>query len=576
VDLQEKLYKKFIGWRSKRRLEQDASIAVQLSELKPRLSLIARALTGAPIEITGAIREGGWKGNRFYLPERMSLFADLKLNFNYYLFRVFFLSKQRELRLNWFDKSDHSIHESRSIADRKAPLIIQELQAEFSQFEMLHSSLVDQLEDSSWLYGKYMSDDLLWTPEHLENISKHAQANQNNEITTEIDSKPVEEMISIQVDKKAQEDFTLQHNFEKIETAEEFDDIWRDFDGDDTLEDDMQALDDLNLKHTVRVDDVVHSVYKADFGGQLTVAESKALKEDGFHYTYPEWNTNNRSYRESFCKVFPLLYKSVKSTYANECIRKNQRSIRTLKKNLAQFFNATSQVKRVLQGDEFDLDEVTDMYTDIHAKVTPHERIYISKRKKKKDLSMLFLIDLSLSGDSYVAGQKVIDIEKQAVLILGEVFSEFDIEFQVDGFFSKTRNFCSYVTLKHFRDRWQTGKVNIGAIAPQGFTRIGPAIRHAGYLLSKRESKRKWVILLSDGKPNDYDRYEGNYGLEDIKHALKELRQNQVESYAIAIEESAKYYLPQMFGVNHYSIMSDPDKLPESVMKLYSKIALSR
>lgn len=576
MDLQEKLYKRFIGWRSKRKLEQDASIAVELKELKARLSLIAKALTGDPIEITGAIREGGWKGNKFYLPERVSLYPELKLNFNFYLYRIFFLSKQRELRLNWFDRADHSIDESRAISLKNAPLIIKELQEEFSQFGSLHDTLESASDDSSWLYGKYMKDDLLWTPEQLENIAKETQASQNNEITTELDSKPVEEMISIQVDKKAQEDFTLQHNFDKIETAEEFDDIWRDFDGDDNLKDDMQALDELNLKHTVRVDDVVHSVYRADFGGQLTVAESKALKEHGFHYSYPEWNTRKRSYRTDYCKVFPLLFKSVKSTYSDNCIRKNQRSIRTLKKNLAQFFNATSQVKRELQGDEFDLDEVIDMYTDIHAKVTPHERIYISKRKKKKDLSMLFLIDLSLSGDSYVAGQKVIDIEKQAVLILGEVFSEFEIEFQVDGFFSKTRNFCSYVTLKHFRDRWETGKVNIGAIAPQGFTRIGPAIRHAGHVLSKRESKRKWVILLSDGKPNDYDRYEGNYGLEDIKHALKELRQNQVESYAIAIEESAKYYLPQMFGVNHYSIMSDPDKLPESVMKLYSKIALSR
>ena len=152
---------------------------------------------------------------------------------------------------------------------------------------------------------------------------------------------------------------------------------------------------------------MVHSVYKADFGGQLTVAESKALKENGFHYTYPEWNNRSASFRDDFCKVFPLLFKSTKHTYADSCIRENRRSILKLKKKLAHFFNASAQVKRVSQGDQFDLDAVTDMYADIHAHVSPDDRVYISKRKRKKDLAMLFLIDLSLSGDSYVAGQKV-------------------------------------------------------------------------------------------------------------------------------------------------------------------------
>ena len=130
--------------------------------------------------------------------------------------------------------------------------------------------------------------------------------------------------------------------------------------------------------------------------------------------------------------------------------------------------------------------------------------------------------------------------------------------------------------MKHFNDSWKSGRTNVGAISPQGFTRIGPAIRHAGYLLSKRESKKKWAILMSDGKPNDYDRYEGNYGVQDIKKAIKELNTGDIECYAIAIEEKAKYYLPQMFGVNHYNILSDPEQLPLSVMKLYHRISESR
>ena len=97
-------------------------------------------------------------------------------------------------------------------------------------------------------------------------------------------------------------------------------------------------------------------------------------------------------------------------------------------------------------------------------------------------------------------------------------------------------------------------------------------MRHSGALLEKRESKNKWVIFLSDGKPNDYDKYEGKYGINDVKQALKELKKNQINTYALAIEAQAKYYLPLMFGQNHYQILTHPDDLLKSMVKLYEKI----
>jgi len=56
------------------------------------------------------------------------------------------------------------------------------------------------------------------------------------------------------------------------------------------------------------------------------------------------------------------------------------------------------------------------------------------------------------------------------------------------------------------------------------------------------------MILISDGKPNDYDKYEGKYGVNDVKQALRELNERNINTYALAIEASAKFYLPQMFG----------------------------
>lgn len=117
-----------------------------------------------------------------------------------------------------------------------------------------------------------------------------------------------------------------------------------------------------------------------------------------------------------------------------------------------------------------------------------------------------------------------------------------------------------------------TQQTRIGTAEPNGYTRIGPALRHAGARLDQTEAKNKWIILLSDGKPNDYDRYEGQHGIQDIKQALRELNQRKINSYALAIEAQAKYYLPQMFGQNHYQILTSPEELVQSLVKLYKRI----
>jgi nitric oxide reductase NorD protein len=198
--------------------------------------------------------------------------------------------------------------------------------------------------------------------------------------------------------------------------------------------------------------------------------------------------------------------------------------------------------------------------------------VYLSNRKKDKDVSILLLLDISLSSDSYAAGNRVIDVEKEVSILFGEILHEFNIDFSIDSFYSKTRNFSSYETIKEFDENWDTAKYKVGAIEPSGYTRIGAALRHAGARLEQRESKNKWIILISDGKPNDYDKYEGRYGINDTQQALRELNQKNINSYALAIEAQAKYYLPQMFGQNHYQILTNPVELLTALVKLYEKI----
>ena len=582
-ELDEILYKKVIKYFKNKRLNDTEMLSrqVTLSEIKPRLTLLARALCGVPIEIFPAEREGGYKNLNFFLPINCSLFPTKEENRKFYFFRTAYLSVQKQLNLNWTSLEDLQ-QLSLEKAQETAPIVLEKLFQEYPSLEEWYYEAVPKLPleknketaDFSWLYGKWMKN----SPEVdasdvLQNFDDVATKIQNSVVAeTTLHANAVEEIQSLAIDKKQQEDYVLMHSFEKIETAEEFNGNWRDFDGKDDLKDHEDALEEMNMRFTVRVDDMVHSVYQADFIENTSIAESAEVDEKGFHLKYDEWDFKKRNYLPGFCKVYPKSQIKTHPSYYKNTMAKYKTTLNGLRKMLTSVNNKMQQQRRQLQGEAFDLDALTDLYTDIHSGKSPDERVYLSNRKKNKDIAILVLLDLSLSSDGYAAGNRVIDVEKEVSILFGEILHEFDIDFAIDGFYSKTRNFTTYLTLKDFNENWNSAKHKIGAIEPNGYTRIGPALRHAGARLDQIDSKNKWIIVLSDGKPNDYDKYEGQHGIQDIKQALRELNERKINSYALAIEAQAKYYLPQMFGQNHYQILTSPEALLKSLVKLYEKI----
>ncbi len=583
LDLDEWIFGKVAAYFKKKQQDKAEKMAhkVDLDIVKPRLMVLARAITGNAIDLFPAEREGGFKNNSFFLPRFFAEFPTWEENLSFYFYRTFYLCIQQELGLNW-EKDIDDLLLSRQMAAQSAPAVLDRLESDYhtlfqfhQRFRSFFEQKADKIEsvDYSWLYGKWMFS----VPEASEGNSLQNfddQSKKGKEITpsTTLQAKAVEEVKSLTVDKKQQEDYVMTHNFEKVETAEEANGVWRDFDGKDDLADHQDALEELSMRFTVRVDDPTHSVYQAEFVENTTVSESAESDEIGLHFTYDEWDFKKMSYKPDFCKVYPRLQVKSDGAYYQKTLSKNASTLLNLRKLLTSVNNKMKQQRRQTQGEEFDIDAITDLYTDVHAGKTPSETIYISNRKKEKDLSVTLLLDISLSSDGFAANNRVIDVEKEVSILFGEILHEFNIDFSIDSFYSKTRNFSTYLTLKDFDESWAKGKLKIGAVEPQGYTRIGTALRHAGFRLDQRNSKNKWIILISDGKPNDYDKYEGKYGIQDVKQALRELNGRNINSYALAIEKQAKYYLPQMFGQNHYQILTTPVELLQALVKLFEKI----
>ncbi len=75
---------------------------------------------------------------------------------------------------------------------------------------------------------------------------------------------------------------------------------------------------------------------------------------------------------------------------------------------------------------------------------------------------------------------------------------------------------------------------------PQDYTRMGVIIRHLSALLHAVEARTKVLITLSNGKPDDYNGYRGEYGIEDTRQALIEAKQNGIHPFCITIDTEAR------------------------------------
>ena len=82
---------------------------------------------------------------------------------------------------------------------------------------------------------------------------------------------------------------------------------------------------------------------------------------------------------------------------------------------------------------------------------------------------------------------------------------------------------------------------------------------------------RKLLILLTDGKPSDTDRYEGRWGQGDVRQAIREARQRRVKVFALSVDPRSRAHLPGMFGSQGYAGLQEPGELGRAVARLFER-----
>jgi nitric oxide reductase NorD protein len=89
-----------------------------------------------------------------------------------------------------------------------------------------------------------------------------------------------------------------------------------------------------------------------------------------------------------------------------------------------------------------------------------------------------------------------------------------------------------------------------------------------GDRLLRTGARKRLLLLVTDGKPTDLDRYEGHHGIADVRQAVREAEAVQVETVALAVDHQARLYLPRMFGPSRFAILPSPARLPDAMARV--------
>lgn len=333
-----------------------------------------------------------------------------------------------------------------------------------------------------------------------------------------------------------------------------------------------------------------HDASAADELDEMTLGERKGRPSARFRFdldlppealdrtsltaelSYPEWDYRTSTYMPNYCRVLASPAQDGRELPDKDA--ETASLIRQVRRQFEVLRPRHEVLKAQLDGSDLDLDAVVRARSDIAAGGSGSDRIHLMSRPQAHDLAVTILVDVSLSTDAWFDNKRVLDVEKKALLVLSHGLAACGDNHSILTFTSRRRSWVRVETVKDF-DEAMSGSVEsrIAALKPGFYTRIGPAIRHASVQLQKRSERRKLLLLLTDGKPNDVDHYEGRFAIEDSRCAVVEARRSGVNVFGVTVDKEAQSYIPAIFGQNGYAIVGNIARLPATLPSIYRSLA---
>ena len=279
---------------------------------------------------------------------------------------------------------------------------------------------------------------------------------------------------------------------------------------------------------------------------------------------YPEWDWRAGAYRNPGTTVLLLPAQPGPQKWLDLTLEQRRGMLHEIRRRFELLRAHRVRVRRQLDGDDIDLHAYVEGYADFRAGLPLEQRLYQAERRNRRDMAVMLLVDVSGSTDSWVVGDKrVIDVAREALLLVCIALEGMAEPYSVLAFSGEGPQAVVVRNIKRFNQPYDAAvALRIAGLEPEQYTRAGAAIRHASTLLMQEPATHRLLLLLSDGKPNDVDDYEGRYGVEDMRQAVTEAKLQGISPFCLTIDRQAANYLPAVFGPQQYALLPRPELLP--------------
>ena len=312
------------------------------------------------------------------------------------------------------------------------------------------------------------------------------------------------------------------------------------------------------LRARIREPDAALSIRMA---GSMEEAAS-----EGRGTKYPEWDLHRRRYRPDWCTVLEI------EPQPHDGVPLPMPDGHGLRRALARLGTGLDSCRRQLDGDDIDIDAAVEARVDAIAGWTGGGAVYVDALRRRRDLAVLLLLDVSGSAaEPGATGEKVHEHQRAAAAALATALHQLGDRVALYAFHSQGRSAVQLVPVKRFDDDLD-GLVmrRLGSLVPGAYSRLGAAIRHGAAVLEQRGgTSRRLLVVLSDGLAYDHG-YEPAYGAADARRALAETRGRGTGCLCLTIGAGTDAdALRRVFGSVAHAAIPEPDRLRRVIGPLF-------
>ncbi|MCX2861970.1 VWA domain-containing protein [Paucibacter sp. PLA-PC-4] len=293
--------------------------------------------------------------------------------------------------------------------------------------------------------------------------------------------------------------------------------------------------------------------------------------------SYPEWDYRVEAYRHPGASVRVLVAPAGAQQWVDNTLAQHRSLLGAIRQRFAALRPQRTRRRRQPDGDDIDIEACIENLANRRAGWPMAQDLYCSERRARRDMAILLLIDVSGSTDGWIANQRsVIDVEREALLLVCIALAAMGEPFAVQAFSGNGPTAVRLWDIKRFNEAYGPAvALRIAALAPDQYTRTGAALRHASATLMREGAAHRLLLLLSDGKPNDCDIYEGRYGIEDTRQAVAEAKLQGIAPFCLTVDRQAASYLSTLFGAHHYALLATPGALPAVLLDWIQRLSRS-